>query len=137
MEIIFIWLLLAVGVGLLANSRGRSGIGFFLLSAILSPLLGLIVVLVMSNKIEDERKERLRREEEEKKEQLRREEHERQVESIKAIASRSDAVASSNAAGPAARSVADELAKLAELRDKGVLTDSEFLAQKAALLSSK
>jgi hypothetical protein len=32
-------------------------------------------------------------------------------------------------------SVADELAKLAALRDQGVLSEEEFLAQKARLLS--
>ena len=127
MEIVFVWLLLAGGVGFLADSRGRSGFGFFLLSTVLSPVLGLIVVLVMSNKIEDE-----------KKEQLRREEHERQVESIRAIATRSDGSASSSASGSSpTRSVADELVKLAELRDKGILSDSEFQAQKAALLATK
>lgn len=31
--------------------------------------------------------------------------------------------------------MADELSKLAELRDKGVLTESEFEARKKALLS--
>ena len=127
MEIVFVWLLLAGGVGFLADSRGRSGFGFFLLSTVLSPVLGLIVVLVMSNKIEDE-----------KKEQHRREEHERQVESIRAIATRSDGSASSFASGSSpTRSVADELVKLAELRDKGILSDSEFQAQKAALLATK
>ena len=35
----------------------------------------------------------------------------------------------------AVSSVADELTKLAELRDKGVLTDAEFDAQKDKLLS--
>ena len=35
----------------------------------------------------------------------------------------------------AGSSIADELSKLAELRDKGVITDSEFNAQKAKLLS--
>lgn len=134
--ILFGWLLLAVGVGLLADSRGRSGFGFFLLSAVLSPLLGLIVVLVMSNKLEDEKKEQFQKIEEDRKEQRRKEEHERQVESIRAIASRTDAAPPSVANG-ASRSVADELAKLAELRDRGVLTDSEFQAQKVTLLSSK
>jgi hypothetical protein len=38
-------------------------------------------------------------------------------------------------AQPGPSSVADELAKLADLRDKGVLTDAEFAAQKARLLS--
>jgi len=37
--------------------------------------------------------------------------------------------------GPAAAiSVADELAKLAQLRDSGVLTEAEFATQKAKLL---
>jgi hypothetical protein len=31
--------------------------------------------------------------------------------------------------------VADELAKLAALRDRGILTDAEFAAQKAKLLA--
>jgi hypothetical protein len=34
----------------------------------------------------------------------------------------------------ASNSVADELAKLAQLRDSGVLTDAEFAQQKAKLL---
>jgi hypothetical protein len=42
---------------------------------------------------------------------------------------------SAMAAPPAAsNSVADELAKLAQLRDSGVLTDAEFAQQKAKLL---
>jgi hypothetical protein len=36
---------------------------------------------------------------------------------------------------PPAKSVADELKKLAELREAGVLTEPEFQAQKAKLLS--
>lgn len=38
------------------------------------------------------------------------------------------------ASRPAALSVADELTKLAELKGKGILTDEEFAAQKAALI---
>jgi len=38
-------------------------------------------------------------------------------------------------AAPAEPDVADELAKLAALRDKGILTDAEFAAQKAKLLA--
>jgi ABC-type multidrug transport system fused ATPase/permease subunit len=37
-------------------------------------------------------------------------------------------------AGASGDGVSDEIAKLAELRDKGVLTDEEFQAQKAKLL---
>jgi hypothetical protein len=39
-----------------------------------------------------------------------------------------------SAPAPAATSTADELKKLAELRDAGVLSDAEFDAQKAKLL---
>lgn len=39
-------------------------------------------------------------------------------------------------AAPAPVDIPDQLRKLAELRDAGVLTDEEFLAQKARLLGS-
>jgi hypothetical protein len=43
--------------------------------------------------------------------------------------------ASSAGATAAEPDVADELAKLATLRDRGILTDAEFAAQKAKLLA--
>lgn len=48
MEIILLFaLMLSIGVGVWASSWGQSGIGFGLLSLILSPLLGAIVLLIM------------------------------------------------------------------------------------------
>jgi hypothetical protein len=47
MEIFIFWLGFSIAVGILASKRGRSGIGWFLFSFILSPLLGLIFVLVL------------------------------------------------------------------------------------------
>lgn len=117
MEIVVLWLILAIAVGALANSRGRSGVGFFLLSAILSPLLGLIVVLVMSDLTAVEKKDRERQAE-----------HEKHLESIKAIA---------QPRGGGTSSLADELSKLAELKERGVLTAPEFEAQKRALLGGE
>lgn len=38
---------------------------------------------------------------------------------------------------PTARSTADEISKLAQLRDKNVITNDEFEAKKAALLSQR
>ena len=49
MELAITWLLFSGVVAFIASNRGRSGIGFFLLSAILSPLIGLIVVLATKN----------------------------------------------------------------------------------------
>ena len=46
MEIFIIWLFLSVVAGVIASNKGRSGIGFFLLSVILSPLIGIIAALV-------------------------------------------------------------------------------------------
>lgn len=126
MEVLFFWVLFSFGVGALANSRGRSGIGFWLLSVLLSPLIGLFAVLVMSDlKAEAKREHR------------RKLDHERDIESIRAIAkSNSLAAPVTVATGQATVSVADELLKLAELRDKGVLTEQEFQSQKSAILKA-
>lgn len=118
MGLFFGWMLLAVLVGFFADSRGRSGFGFFLVSMLLSPIIGLVIVLVMPNKIQEE-----------KIAEQRREDHELQLASINAIASRA------NAATEDQLSVADKLIKLGELRDRGLLTDGEFKTQKASLLS--
>lgn len=47
MEWILIWLVLAVIVGVAANTRGRSGFGWFLLAAIISPFLAGLLVLAL------------------------------------------------------------------------------------------
>jgi uncharacterized membrane protein YhdT len=49
MEFLIAWLIFAFVVAIAAGARGRSGIGWFLLSAVLSPLVGLILVLVLPN----------------------------------------------------------------------------------------
>jgi len=47
MEVFIFWLGFSIAVGILASRRGRSGIGWFLFSIFLSPLLGVIFVLVL------------------------------------------------------------------------------------------
>jgi uncharacterized paraquat-inducible protein A len=49
MEFLVFWLGCSVAIGILASNRGRSGFGWFLFSIFLSPLLGLIFVLVTRN----------------------------------------------------------------------------------------
>lgn len=61
MEIFLLFLILCVLVAVYASSKGRSGIGFFLLSFLLSPLIGLIIALIVTdikkvNKIEKVKK---------------------------------------------------------------------------------
>lgn len=113
MEIALGWLVLSVLVAVLAGSRGRSTVGFFLLSLFLSPLIGLLVLLVVRN-LAAEGRER----------QFRQQDQQRQASALDAVAQLSRA------------SVADEIKKLAELRVGGVLTDEEFAQQKARLLAS-
>lgn len=45
-----IWFALAVVIGLGASSRGRSGFGYFLLSVLLSPLVGAAALLLIASK---------------------------------------------------------------------------------------
>ena len=47
MGIFVVWLVLAILVGVYASSKGRSGIGFFFLAVLLSPLIGFVVALVV------------------------------------------------------------------------------------------
>ncbi len=53
MVIFFSWFLLAILVGALASSKGRSGVGYFFLSLFFSPLLGLLIVLVAGDNKEE------------------------------------------------------------------------------------
>jgi hypothetical protein len=49
MAIVLGWIIFAVIVGIAASARGRSGFGFFLLSLMLSPLIGILFVMAMPN----------------------------------------------------------------------------------------
>lgn len=49
MEIVIGWLAFSGLAAWIASSKGRSGLGVFLLSLVLSPLFGIIVALVMKS----------------------------------------------------------------------------------------
>lgn len=49
-----LWLVFAVLVGIIASSKGRSGFGYFLLSIVLSPLIGFLFVVAMPKVDKDE-----------------------------------------------------------------------------------
>ena len=44
------WLFLSILAGWLARRRGRSGIGYFVLSMVASPFAGIVVVLILGQK---------------------------------------------------------------------------------------
>lgn len=132
MAIFFIfWLLMGFGVAALANARGRSAAGFFLLSIFMSPILGLIVVLVTKNLKEEEAKEKAKKQEELARDVDKKREHESQLEALRALAS-----SQNTSAANGFTSIADEIMKLSDLKDKGVLSFTEFEDQKKRLLGN-
>ena len=50
MGVVIFWIAGCAVVAWIAAGKGRSAVGFFLLSALLSPVIGLVVVLVMGSK---------------------------------------------------------------------------------------
>lgn len=46
MEVFLFWLVLSALVGVFADAKGRSGIGYFFLALLLSPLIGFVVALI-------------------------------------------------------------------------------------------
>jgi hypothetical protein len=48
--IIFLWLGLSVVSGAIAASKNRSGFGYFLLSLVFSPVLGLLLAMGIAKK---------------------------------------------------------------------------------------
>jgi len=57
MELLLFWIFGAIAVGMFAsNYRNRSGFGFFLLSLLLSPLLGILFAVATSKLPEPQKK---------------------------------------------------------------------------------
>ena len=53
MELFFFYILFSVLVGFHANSKGLSGINFFVLATLLSPIIGIIATLILSPTTEE------------------------------------------------------------------------------------
>jgi hypothetical protein len=50
MTVFILWIVFSVLVGLYADSKNRSGIGYVFLSLLLSPVIGFIVVAIAGEK---------------------------------------------------------------------------------------
>lgn len=50
MELVVAWIFLSAIVGFMASSHNRKGLWYFLLSLVLSPLIGLIILLLAGKK---------------------------------------------------------------------------------------
>ena len=111
MEIIFFWFVFALLVGAFGSSRTIGFWASFLLSIILSPLIGFIIALLYRSK------DSVRREQQNMAIQL------QQTETLKNINTNT-----------APRSVADELSKIAELKEKGHISEEEYQRLKAKII---
>src|SRR4051812_24078098 len=47
MEVALFWIIFAAAAGFIASQRGRSGVGWFLLSIVISPLIAVIIVALI------------------------------------------------------------------------------------------
>ena len=107
--VIWIWLLITVFIDIFRSDMSGVAKALWVLFVIVVPLLGVLVYLIVQG---DNMRERSMQKAEEQ-----------QAANQQYI---------QNVAGT---SSADEIAKLADLKDKGVLTDDEFQAKKAQLLA--
>ena len=58
MELFLGWIIFAVILGVAASNRGRNGFGWFLIAALLSPLIGFVLLFVIPNlKVEQQKQE--------------------------------------------------------------------------------
>jgi hypothetical protein len=111
-EFLVFWLLLCIIPAAIANSKGRSGAGWFLLAVLISPLIAGILAAVVSNK------------------------------KTEASAAQAEAVAAQRHAEVVAASTGlkeihavTAIERLAALRDSGALTAEEFESKKAEMLA--
>jgi hypothetical protein len=88
MELFLFWLILSIVAGAYANSKNRSGFGWFLLSILLSPIITLIILAILSNRTTPP------------------------------------------------KSLEARLSEIAELRDKGTITQDEYELKRKAIIES-
>ena len=112
MGIFFSWLILSFIVGLIGSGRRITFFGAFILSLLLSPLIGLIITLISKNKQDELYKKQML-----------------QMQMIQQTSL-------NNLSTPpqAYTSVVEELEKLQKLKDSNLLTEEEFQTLKNKIL---
>lgn len=115
MGIIFAWLLFSLLVGFMGSGRNIGFGGAFVLSLLLSPLIGFIFTAISKSKDDIAKEKQL-------------------TEAQKAQTEYLHKIAQDKSNHPKL-SIADELEKLKRLRDDQVITEDEFQNQKSKLLS--
>ena len=114
--LVLAWIIGSFVAGLIGSGKRIGFFGAFFLAAILSPLIGIIVAAMSKNDADVEREKKLLQS------------SRKQEEVLKKI--------SEQAVKDSGISISDEIIKLKELQNQGILTEEEFEAQKKKLLNN-
>lgn len=107
MEFLIIWLVFCTLVGAMGSGRSIGFAASFFISLLLSPLIGFVVVLCSKTETQEK------------------------LEKVIINQSENNNITTDNS-----MSIADELEKLAKLKDKGIITEAEFNLGKEKLLKN-
>jgi hypothetical protein len=113
MGIFFAWIIFSIVVGAIGSNRKIGFFGAFLLSLLLSPVIGLIITLVSKDKDEEEYKKNLLNTQKKQQETL-----------------------SNMESNVKKRSLSEELEKIKKMKDDGLLNEEEFQKAKEKVLSN-
>jgi phosphate/sulfate permease len=119
MEVVF-WIGFAIAVGFWADSKGRNGFGWGLLSLVISPLLGAIILFFVSLKDQENAEAQKNAEKEAATAEERRLQAEAEAERRRTTIG--------------ANEFAAEIEKFFGLKENGLLTDQEFTERKQSLI---
>lgn len=115
MEIFLSWIIFRFVVGFIGLGRGIGFLGAFILSLLISPIIGLIIALVSKNKEDEAYKQKV----------------------LTAQQNQQNALSKLTKTEDNTRiSIADELEKLRKLRDTNSITEEEYLKLKERVINS-
>ncbi len=117
MGIFFGWLIFSIVVGFVGSNRKIGFWGAFFLSLLLSPVIGLIIALVSKNKEDEKYRQKVLKTQEAQKVAL-------------------EKLSDEKTAKKSSISIADELEKLQKLKEKDVISETEYIKLKNNLIDS-
>lgn len=132
MEVLLVYLVLAIVIGAAASSRGRSTVGWVLIALFLSPLLAAILLFVSPDlKAMARDRAHQARVWEAQRDELRR--RDRRLAAL--VASQAPAFPAPAIPAPPRPDPLKALESLASIRDRGIITAEEFEAKKVEILA--
>lgn len=118
MGIFFGWIIFSLIVGLIGTDRKIGFFGAFLVSLILSPVIGLIITLVSKDLKDEKYKQNILKAQKSQQEAL-------------------EKLSNSKSKDSSKISILDELERLKKLKDENLISESEFQTLKDKIINSK